>query len=164
MKKPTISIIAALGKDTRVIGSNGKIPWHIPEDFKRFKALTMGHVIIMGRKTYESIGKPLPGRINIIISRNPDFKAPTECIIAHSLTEALEVARKIEKDEIFIIGGQSVYEEALPLADKLYLTLVETKVGGDTFFPDYTSFTKIIKKIKNNPSNELSYTFIELEK
>ena len=120
-----IAIIAAMSTDG-TIGDRGKIPWHISEDLKRFKRLTMGHPVIMGRKTYESIGKPLPGRTNIVLSRT-----------GTSLASALEQCRQRNEDMVFIIGGAEVYRQALPMADTLLITEVHRQVAGDTKFPDY---------------------------
>ena len=169
---PIVSIIAAVSQN-RVIGNKGQIPWHIPEDLKRFKELTTGHPVIMGRKTFESIGKPLPNRTNIIITSNPDYHppdyppdewnslTPPDLHTVHSLNEALELAKKYEQNEIFIIGGGKIYEQALPIADKLYLTLVKTKITGDTFFPDYSRFKNIVSETKSQ-SEKHEYTFYEL--
>lgn len=133
-----IAIIAAMGEN-RAIGLRGKIPWHLATDFKRFKELTMGHPIIEGRKTYESIGKPLPGRTNIVITSNRDFKAPG-CLIAGSLEEALRLAdNRIAAengDIVFICGGEQVYRAALPHANVIYLTVVQGSFEGDAFFPE----------------------------
>lgn len=157
-----ISIIAAIGKTTRAIGKNNQLLWKIPEDLKRFKALTSGHLIIMGRKTFESIGRPLPNRTNIIITRNKNFTA-TGCLIFNSLETALKKAGEADNQEIFIIGGAEIYKQALPLADKLYLTTVESDVEGDAFFPEYKIFNKIIFQ-QEEISNGLKYAFLDLEK
>lgn len=127
-----ISIIVAMGKN-RVIGKNGKLPWHIPEDLKHFKKVTFGHAVIMGRKTFESIGRPLPGRRNIIVTRNASFR-PAGVTVAHSVDEALSVAGA---ENAFIIGGAELYQQSLDRADRLYLTLVEGEFDGDTFFPSF---------------------------
>lgn len=127
-----LSIIVAMAKN-RVIGNKGKIPWHLPEDLKRFKQLTMGHPIIMGRKTFDSIGKPLPGRTNIVITRNKQFSAQG-VVRADNLDDAIRKAGG--QNEIFVIGGAEIYREALPRADKIYLTLIEQEFEGDTFFPE----------------------------
>lgn len=161
MKKPTISIIAAIGKN-RELGKDNKLLWHIPEDMKRFRKLTQGHTVIMGRKTYESIGNPLPNRTNIIITRDHDFKVKG-CITAHSLEEAIEIGKKYSPDEIFIIGGGQIYSQALPYTDKLYLTIVEKAYDADTFFPDYSIFKKVIYK-KEKESDGYKFTFLDLEK
>ena len=164
MKNPIISIIAAVSLN-RVIGNSGAIPWHIKGELPRFKAITTGHAVIMGRVTFQSIvqslGHILPNRTNIVITRDAAFQAPG-CIVCSSLTEALEKAKAIEPDEIFIIGGGQVYAEAIGIADKLYLTLVHKEFEGDTFFPDYSDF-KIISQ-KDSESEGLTYSFLELER
>ena len=160
---PKISLIAAIGKTTRAIGKNNQLLWKIPEDLQRFKKLTSGHPIIMGRKTFESIGRPLPNRTNIVVTRNKNFTA-NGCIIVNSLESALEKAGETNREEIFIIGGAEIYNRALPLADKLYLTIVESDAEGDAFFPEYQKdFNKIIFK-QEGISNGLKYTFLDLEK
>lgn len=140
MKTPKHEIyaIVAMGDDFE-IGFNGDLIWRIKEDLKRFKSLTMGHPIIMGRKTRDSLPKALPGRTNIAITRNPDYSAP-DTLIAHSLSEALELAKNAEgSDKIFIIGGGQIYEEAFPILDCLEITHVyETPDEVDTFFPEVT--------------------------
>ncbi len=128
----TISLIAALGDGNNAIGFEGKIPWHLPADFKRFKELTLGHPVIMGQKTFESIGKPLPDRTNIVITNNADYHAEG-CLVTHSLEEAFEVVKAV--DEVFVIGGGQIYRLALPMAQKLYITKVHGAFEGDTFFP-----------------------------
>lgn len=132
--KPRISLIAAVARNG-VIGSDNALPWKLPEDLKRFKALTLGHPVIMGRKTYESIGRPLPGRRNIVISRNAAFAA-AGCETAASLDAAIAACTGIT-DEIFIIGGAQIYAEALPRAQRLYLTEIEAAYPGDVQFPDF---------------------------
>ncbi len=123
-------LIAAIAKN-RVIGNAGKLPWHISEDLKRFKKLTTGHTILMGRKTFESIGKPLPNRRNIILTSQKISGIETY----PTIEKALEELRNEEK--VFVIGGGEIYQQTLPLADELYLTFVEQEVEGDTFFPEY---------------------------
>ncbi len=154
-----ISAIAAIGEN-RELGKNNRLLWHIPEDLKRFKVLTLGHPIIMGRKTYESIGRPLPQRINIIITRNPDFKAQG-CIVVGSIEEAIAKAKEHDQKEIFIIGGGEIYKQALPLIDKLYLTVVKGSFEADVFFPDYSEFSKIIKQ-ENGKFENYAISYIEL--
>lgn len=168
MIQPKISIIAAISEN-RVIGNENKLLWHIPEDMKRFKKLTTGHAVIMGRKTYESIGKPLPKRTNIIITRDEDYKTEG-CLVVHSLAEAIRLAKELPADakamagkKIFIIGGGQIFEQAIKLADKLYLTTVEGEFAGDTFFPDYANFKKIVYE-KKSQDNNYRYTFLELER
>jgi dihydrofolate reductase len=126
-----VIIIAAMAAN-RVIGDKGAIPWHLPEELQWFKATTMGHVLIMGRKTYESIGRPLPGRDTIVISRNPGRLFPG-CARATSLPEAL--ARCAGREKVFIAGGAQIYTLALPLADTILLSVLDQSVAGDTFFP-----------------------------
>lgn len=168
MKRIKISIIAAIS-ESRALGKNNKLLWHIPGDMKRFKKLTEGHVVIMGRKTFESIGKPLSNRINIVVTHNPAVTNPArstqdgDMFICHSLEEALEVAKQKEKEEIFIIGGGQIYQQAIKYADKLYLTIVKGKFEADTFFPDYPEFKKEVYKKESRDEN-YSYTFLELEK
>jgi len=128
-----ISIIAAMGEN-RAIGLAGKIPWHLPADFKRFKELTLGHPVVMGNKTFESIGKPLPDRTNIVLAKDSDYAAEG-CLVVHSLDDALALAAK-ENEEVFIIGGGSVYALAMPMADVIYLTKVHGTFEGDVFFPE----------------------------
>ena len=171
---PTISIIAAISEN-RVIGNNNKLLWHIPEDFARFKKITSGHPVIMGRKTFESIGKPLSNRTNIIITHDENYRTEG-CLAVHSLEEAIKTAKssyaktsadakaladKPAGEKIFIIGGGQIYKQAIALADKLYLTVIKKDFTGDTYFPDYGRFKKIIYK-KDGKSGDLEYTFLEL--
>jgi dihydrofolate reductase len=129
--KPRLSLIVAMGSN-RVIGAKGKIPWHLPNELQLFKRVTMGHHIIMGRKTHESIGRLLPGRTTVIVTRQQDY-AVTGAVVAHSLDEAL--SHCAADSEIFVIGGGELYREALPRADRVYLTVVEAAPEGDTFMP-----------------------------
>lgn len=127
----TVAIIAAMSRN-RVIGAHGTIPWHLPEDLRRFRELTTGHTIVMGRKTFESIGKPLPGRNNIVISSDHSFSAPG-CRLARSVEEALAMGGD---SLIFICGGGAVYRDTMELADVIYLTVIDAELAGDTFFPE----------------------------
>lgn len=127
----TISIIVAMAKN-RVIGINNTLPWHLPEDLKRFRALTTGHHIIMGRKTYESLGRLLPNRTTVIVTRNQDYIVEG-ALIAHSLTSAIKLCE--DDSEIFVIGGAELYKDGLKLADQLYVTEVDLDVQADAFFP-----------------------------
>lgn len=160
-KQPIISLIAAIGQNHE-LGRDNKLLWHIPEDMKRFKHLTTGHVVIMGRKTYESIGRTLPNRVNIIITKDQTYQAPN-CLIAHSLDEAIEFAKNKEKEEIFIIGGGQIYTEAMKYANKLYLTVIEMNFDADTFFPDFNIFNKVIEKRHSSYKN-YRYEFLTLER
>ena len=158
-----ISIIVAMARN-RVIGKNNRLPWHLPADLKHFKETTMGHPIIMGRKTYESIGRPLPGRTNIVVTRNPEFRAEG-CTVVHSLEEALRAAE--EAEEVFVIGGATLYREALPIANRIYLTLVEADIEGDTLFPEIDSDSWEEVHCETHPSDErnpYAYSFIELKR
>uniref|UniRef100_A0A831U5D2 Dihydrofolate reductase n=1 Tax=Geobacter metallireducens TaxID=28232 RepID=A0A831U5D2_GEOME len=128
----TITIIAAMAGN-RVIGKEGRIPWHLPDDLARFRAITMGHPVIMGRRTFDSIGRPLPGRLNIVLTRR-EWYAPKGVAVARSLAEALELAGTA--GEVFICGGGQVYREALPLADRIHLTVVHLPFDGDVTFPE----------------------------
>ena len=131
-----IALVVAMAEN-RVIGKENKLIWHLPADLKHFKNLTTGHPIIMGRKTFESIGKPLPNRTNIVITRQTDFEAEG-CLVAHSLSEALMMAQQMDSD-IFVIGGAEIYKQAMFLADTIYLTEVHHTFEGDTFFPEIDS-------------------------
>lgn len=126
-------MIAALANN-RVIGIENRLPWRLPEDLAHFKALTLGHPVLMGRKTFESLGRPLPGRTNIVITRNPDFR-PEGCQVAGSIPEAIALCRAAV--ELFFIGGAELYAQAIPLADRLYLTEVDIEAEGDAWFPEY---------------------------
>jgi dihydrofolate reductase len=161
MKKPIVSIIAAIGTNQE-LGKNNKLLWHIPQDFARFKKITLSHPVIMGRTTFCSIGKPLPGRVNIVVTRDKNFKAD-RVIICHSLEEAIDKAKRKDNKEIFVIGGGQIYEQAIKFADKLYLTLVKGNFDADTFFPDYSQFTKVVYK-KEGQDDNYRYTFLELVK
>ncbi len=156
-----ISMIAAIGKN-RELGRGNELLFKIPEDMKFFKEKTRGHVVIMGRKTYESIGRPLPDRVNIVISRNTDYEVPDRVIKVKSIEEAIDVAKEHEKTEAFVIGGAQIYALAMPYADKLYLTLVGKEVkDADAFFPDYEEFTKVLFERRSRDDN-YSYTFLDL--
>lgn len=166
MAKPKISIIAAIAKN-RAIGKKNTLLWRISEELKRFKKITTGHPIIMGRKTFESIGRPLPNRTNIVVTRNPNYKA-AGVLVTDSLDAAIEKAKNNPPEggdsrEIFIIGGGQIYEQAIKLADKLYLTIVEGEYEADTFFPDYSEFDKVVYE-ESRVSEGYKYKFLELER
>lgn len=160
----TISLIAAVAEN-RAIGKDNKMLWHLPEDLKYFKNHTVGHSLIMGRKTFESFPvRPLPNRRNIIITRQADYPCE-KCIIVKTPEEAL--AQCNENEEVFIGGGAAVYEYFLDKADKMYLTHVHKTFDADTFFPEYKAKDwKIVKqsKTKTDPKNNISYTFVEYQK
>jgi len=161
INKMTISIIVAVAENG-VIGYDNHLLWHISEDLKRFKSLTIGHHIIMGRKTYDSVGKPLPGRINIVISRQQNYSVEG-CLVAKSLEDALEIAK--QDNEVFIIGGGEIYKQSLSLSDKIYLTRVHAGFAGDTFFPELNLSEWTTESVqKGKPANDdgFGYTFINL--
>lgn len=134
----TISLIAALSRN-RVIGRNNDLPWHLPDDMKYFMQTTKGHYVIMGRKNYDSIPekfRPLPNRTNIVVTRQAGLKLPN-CVVVHSLEEAVAIAREAGEQELFIIGGAAIYQLGMPLANRLYLTEIDATINGDTYFPDF---------------------------
>lgn len=154
-----ISMICAVGKN-RAIGRDNKLLWDIPEDMRHFVKVTAGHTVIMGDKTFLSIGKPLPNRKNIVVTLDKNFVADG-CEVRNSLEEVLNRYKNSE-EEVFVIGGGTIYRLSLPFADKLYLTLVnDAQEDADTFFPDYAEFKNIIKeeKIKND---RYEFSFVEL--
>ena len=193
-----VSIIAAMD-EKRGIGKNGKIPWHIKKDLVHLKNLTKDHIVILGRKTYDSMvfyynrsGNPMPGKMYIVITRDENYKPVRDNAVAfHSLGEALGVeghviaseakfdlaersnlklmglprryAPRNDNDEVFVIGGGQIFQQALPLADKLYLTIVHGEFDADTFFPDYSEFKKEISRVQKE-SDGCKYTFLELER
>lgn len=159
--EPLISIIVATDQK-RGIGKNGKIPWYIPEDFTWFKKKTTGYPIIMGRKTFESIGKPLPGRLNIVVTHDQGYK-PDGATSVHSTEEAIQFAKENNSDEIFVIGGGQIYEQAMPFAQRIYLTEVEGDFGADTFFPDYSEFKKQTV-LGEGKSGDYKYKILQLER
>ena len=158
-----LSIIVAMASN-HAIGLNNEMPWHLSADLKKFKKITMGSPILMGRKTYESIGRPLPGRNNIIISRNSAY-TQQGCLVFNSIEEAISDCQKY--DEIFIIGGASFYEAMLPKAHCLYLTQINKSFEADTYFPSINKdeWREIAREdIDNDPSVDFSYSFLTLEK
>ncbi len=164
-----IVLIAAFDQN-RVVGINNKLPWHLPEDLKYFKRTTTGKAVVMGRKTYDSIGRPLPNRTNIVITRNSDFSAPGVKVV-NSLEAALELAEGVNfingVDETMVIGGASIYQEALPKADRLYLTHVHAQVKGDAYFPsfDLSLWQEIAREdYKASESNPYDYSFVVYDK
>lgn len=135
MTQPTISLIAAMSQN-RVIGRNGQLPWRLPADLQHFKQLTTGHTLIMGRKTFESVGKALPNRTNLVLSRQPNYSAANIEVFT-TLADALAAVNPDEV-EVFVVGGGEIYAQALPLADRIYLTVVHQSFEGDAFFPDFS--------------------------
>lgn len=158
-----LAVIVAMAEN-RVIGKNNRLPWHLSEDLQRFKRITMGHPILMGRKTFESIGKPLPGRLNIVVSRNAGFR-PDGVTVAASMNEALAIAAKQSTSgECFAIGGSSIFEAALPLATTLYLTLIHQPFEGDVYFPafDLKNEFSILEESRHRSASSppFEYSFI----
>lgn len=156
-----LSIIAAVARN-RVIGINNTLPWHLPEDLKRFRALTMGHHIIMGRKTYESLGRLLPGRTTVIVSRSRDYAVPG-ALVADSLDAALVLCGN--DPEVFVIGGAQLYLAAMRRADRLYLTEIEQDFAGDTFFPQFDGAVWQEKSRESHVSAAgLPYSYLTFER
>ncbi len=155
-----ISCIVAVAKNN-VIGKDNDIPWYLPADLKYFKKVTSGSPIIMGRNCFESIGRPLPNRTNIIVTRNP-FYISTNCLIAHSIEESLKLAKDCESNEIFIIGGGHIYNQTEELWDKLYLTEVDLETDGDVFFLNVDLDNWTLEKSEafdKDEKNKFNYTF-----
>jgi dihydrofolate reductase len=162
MNPPKISLIVAMGEN-RVIGVDNRMPWHLSADLKRFRQITLGKPIVMGRKTHESIGRPLPGRKNIVLTSDRSYGAPG-CTVVHGLDEAL---READAEEVMVIGGSSLYQEFLPQADRLYLTLIHREFPGDTFFPefDWAAWREVAREdVDEDPASGLSYSFLVLER
>ena len=157
-----ISLIAAFAEEG-VIGKDGKIPWTLKEDLKHFRNQTEGCSVVMGRKTYESIGRPLPNRLNIVMTRNPKRQEGIKEV--SNTKDALKVASSYS-DEIFIIGGEKIYKEFLPLATKMYLTKIDIKVNGDTFFPSWNKneWKELSKQDKKDVDQGIEYWFLEYER
>lgn len=163
MQYAKVSAIAAIGQN-RELGTSNQLSWRISADLKRLKALTTGHPLIMGRKTYESIGRPLPERTNIIVTRDPAFTADG-CVVANSIDEALEKAHAIDDEAIFIFGGAQIYEAAFPYIERLYLTLIDaTDPSADVFFPEYEHEFTEVERSEPQKQDELSYTWITYER
>ncbi|MEW6716331.1 MAG: dihydrofolate reductase [Chloroflexota bacterium] len=147
-----VSILVAMSEN-RGIGVNNRLPWRLPADMKRFRRLTMGHHLIMGRKTFESIGKPLPGRQMIVITRNTRYR-PNGCQIAHSLDQALALAENRGETEVFIIGGADMFSQALEVAERIYLTRVHAFVDADIFFPKFDEDNWVVRASEYHPADE----------
>lgn len=164
-----ISAIAAID-EKRGLGKNNDLLFRFPEDSKRVREKTAGHPLVMGRRTYESIGRPLPNRTNIVITRDQNYSV-SGIVVVHSLEDAIKIAKETEEPketqetegEIFIFGGGEIFKEALPQTDRLYLTVVEGDYGADTFFPDYSEFKHVLKEEKGEDGG-YKYTFLDLEK
>ncbi len=148
----TVSIIVAMDRKGG-IGVDNQLPWRLSADLKRFRELTMGHHIIVGRKTFESIGKPLPGRETIVVTRDKNYRVEG-CHIVHSVEEAISLARSRGESEVFVCGGAEIYKQSLYLADRLYLTLVDAEVDADTFFPNWDESEWVEQKSFYQPADE----------
>lgn len=166
-----VSIIAVMDKK-RGIGKDNKIPWHIKEDLVRLKNLTVGHTVILGRTTYESMlsyyqksGKPtMSMRTHIVVTHDENYSVdPKYGFAAYSIEEALKIARQKEKEEVFIIGGEKIFQQTIGATDKLYLTIVEGEFDADTFFPDYSGFKKVVFE-EAHDNGKYKYKFLELER
>ncbi|MCF6213775.1 MAG: dihydrofolate reductase [Flavobacteriaceae bacterium] len=158
-----LTLIAAIANNN-VLGKDNKLIWHLPADLKRFKKTTTGHCVIMGRKTYQSLGKPLPNRTNIVVTRNTDFN-PEGCVVVHSLKEAIDAAKA--DDNTFILGGAQIYQQAMAVADVLDLTFVHYTFEGDVFFPeiDLIIWKETSRQdFKADDKNKYDYSFVRFEK
>lgn len=158
-----VSVIAALAEN-RVIGANNALPWRLPEDLKRFRRLTTGHPIIMGRKNYQSIGRVLPDRLNIVVTRNRSFHAPG-CVVVHTLPQAFAAAG--DSGEIFVIGGADIYAQSLARTDRMYLTWVHAHVPGDAWFPPFAAEEWIEIEREPHPADSAhvyAFSFVTLER
>ncbi|MGD8856342.1 MAG: type 3 dihydrofolate reductase [Chloroflexota bacterium] len=158
----TISLIVAMGTN-RVIGRDNRLPWRMPADMKRFREITMGKALVMGRETFDSIGKPLAGRHNIVLTRNKTYAAEG-CTVAHSISEALQAAGE---GEIMVIGGGRVYAQMLPVADRIYLTLIDAEFEGDSYFPtlDMAEWREVARELHGiDEDNPYNYAFIVLDR
>lgn len=166
MNTPIISLIAAISENN-VLAKNGKIPWKIPTDVKRYREKIRGHVCIVGRKTFD---ESYTQTVNIVVTRDIDYQPPIPALVLHSASEAIEKAKSndvLQKatyhDEIFVIGGGEIFKETIGVADKLYLTIIHQTIDGDTFFPDYSEFTKVVSK-EDREENGYRFTFLDLER
>jgi dihydrofolate reductase len=156
-----LSLIAAMAEN-RVIGNGPVIPWDLADDLRRFREITWGSPVIMGRKTFESLGRPLPGRMNIVLTRRTDFR-PAGCLVAHDLESSLRLAEEAEEaEEVFICGGSELYRQAMPLADRIYLTVIHRDFDGDALFPEIPPlFTVVDREFVPGP---LPHTFLVYER
>jgi dihydrofolate reductase len=158
-----ISLIVAMSSN-RAIGLDGQMPWHLSADLKRFKQITMGHPILMGRLTFESIGRALPGRTNIVVSRNPDYR-PEGCLVVDSVEAAISQGCQLD-DEVFVIGGSTLYEATLPIASTLYITQINQDFEGDTFFPDFdrNNWAEVEREEVIDDKVSFDFSFLRLNK
>lgn len=165
MSQPRLVAIAAMDEN-RVIGKDNQLPWRLPADLQHFKALTTGHPILMGRKTYESIGRPLPHRLNIVMTRDQNYSA-AGCEVVTSVAAALTLATQQQSKEIFIIGGAEIYQQLLPEIERIYLTIVHHQFAGDVFFPalDQEEWRETVRE-RHEPDtqNAYAYSFLTLDR
>jgi dihydrofolate reductase len=162
---PTVTLVVAAAENG-VIGRAGTLPWHLPADLRHFKAVTMGRPIVMGRKTRESIGRPLPGRTNIVVTGQPGYEAEG-AVVVHSFEDALVAAGETGADEVMIVGGAALYAAALPLADRILLTRVHGVVDGDVFFPPMADEEwEVVDAARHDPDDRhaFAYSFLELRR
>jgi len=164
---PPIAIVVAMGKRTRVIGRDNQIIWHVPDDLKRFAAKTRGKPVIMGRKTFESIvdliGRPLPDRPNIVVTRNPDYRHVGEATM-NTLDAALALAASYAPDEIHIGGGEQIYKEILPHVDQLYVTLFDDDTPGDAYFPEFEHLFTEVERHGQREHKGLKYEWVDFKR
>lgn len=163
MNYPKISLIAAIASGNRALGKDNKLIYKIPQDLERFKKLTTGHVILMGRKTFESIGRALPNRMNIVVTSRPEELQGKGVFPISNLREAFYLAEDKEKNEIFVIGGANIYKQTIGRANKLYLTVVIGTPDADAYFPDYSDFKNVVYE-KEGEFDNLKYKFLDLER
>lgn len=167
-EKVRVVIVAAMSKKSHAIGRENGLLWHIPDDMRHFRELTAHHPVVMGRKTFESIvailGKPLPLRPNIVITRNPEYSYPG-VIVVSSLEEGIQKARELDAEEIHIGGGSEIYKQALPFVSNLHLTFVDDEPeGADTFFPDFAHMFEVTHEHEKKDHNGLSYQWVDYER
>lgn len=163
MSRARIALIAAQAEN-RVIGLDNKMPWHLPEDLQYFKKITLGKPVIMGRKTFESIGRPLPGRTNIVVTRQSDWRAEG-VVTASGLEQALSLAERESPDELMVIGGAQIYAEALPLAQRIYLTQIHKEIEGDAWFPALgDQWVSVSRQDGHSDRQDLEYSFLTFER
>lgn len=159
--KPKLSIICALDKN-RGIGKNNKLLTHLPKDLAHFKRVTSGYPVVMGLNTYKSIGRPLPSRLNIVLSRDKDLKIK-DIKVAHNIDDSISIASLENPKEIFVIGGASIYQQFIDRVDRLYLTIIDKTFDADTFFPDYSMFKKTVSE-ETDLDQGLALTYLVLER
>ncbi|MFZ5561465.1 MAG: dihydrofolate reductase [Pseudomonadota bacterium] len=167
--KPLLALIAAVAQNG-CIGVGNKLPWYLPEDLRFFKRVTSGKPVLMGRRTFESLGRPLPNRSNIVVTRNPDFTAPEGVRVVHSLAEAIRVGEAVAHvdggREVVVIGGAQIYAEALPQVERMYITEVEKSVDGDAFFPAWNraEWREVARERHRYEPAQLDYSFVVYER